>query len=226
MRQSYLQKTIREHVTFVLSHHLSQALSYLAIGRNVIDFGRAEGSVGFLIDTNLWIVVERGQLSASCHHKAGSGVLSPVNLAEIRFGIDLMISSFGSCGISEMAAEEGRQLCYCRRHELRPVVHVDVGRAFDDMELLRLPGLLIYFLTPEERVGLRTGDDEQWPRRDRFELVEWEEGQQISPASSPRETSTSGQPLVCYSGRRTGSGYFHGRRLQGGAQLSRRRHDG
>jgi predicted nucleic acid-binding protein len=49
--------------------------------------------VGFLIDTNLWIAVERGRLSAADIHaitQQAPVFLSPVNLAEIRFGIDLM----------------------------------------------------------------------------------------------------------------------------------------
>lgn len=49
--------------------------------------------MGFLIDTDLWIAVERGRLSAAdIHAITGSApiYLSPVNLAEIRFGIDLM----------------------------------------------------------------------------------------------------------------------------------------
>ena len=49
--------------------------------------------MGFLIDTNLWIAVERGRLSAADIHaitQQAPVFLSPVNLAEIRFGIDLM----------------------------------------------------------------------------------------------------------------------------------------
>jgi predicted nucleic acid-binding protein len=49
--------------------------------------------VGFLIDTNLWIAVERGKLSAADIHaitRQAPVFLSPVNLAEIRFGIELM----------------------------------------------------------------------------------------------------------------------------------------
>ena len=49
--------------------------------------------MGFLIDTNLWIAVERGKLSAADIHaitKQAPVYLSPVNLAEIRFGIGLM----------------------------------------------------------------------------------------------------------------------------------------
>jgi predicted nucleic acid-binding protein len=49
--------------------------------------------MGFLIDTGLWIDVERGRLSAADIHaitRQAPVYLSPVNLAEIRFGIDLM----------------------------------------------------------------------------------------------------------------------------------------
>ena len=49
--------------------------------------------MGFLIDTNLWIAIERGKLSAADVHgltKQAPIFVSPVNLAEIRFGIELM----------------------------------------------------------------------------------------------------------------------------------------
>ncbi len=49
--------------------------------------------MGFLIDTNLWIAIERGKLSAADIHAITQQMpvyLSPVNLAEIRFGIELM----------------------------------------------------------------------------------------------------------------------------------------
>jgi predicted nucleic acid-binding protein len=49
--------------------------------------------VGFLIDTNLWIAIERGKLSAADIHAITQQMpvyLSPINLAEIRFGIELM----------------------------------------------------------------------------------------------------------------------------------------
>lgn len=49
--------------------------------------------MGYLIDTNLWIEVERGKLSAADLHAITQQVpvyLSPINLAEIRFGIELM----------------------------------------------------------------------------------------------------------------------------------------
>ena len=49
--------------------------------------------MGFLIDTNLWIAVERGRISAADIHaitRHNPIFVSPVNLAEIRFGIELM----------------------------------------------------------------------------------------------------------------------------------------
>jgi hypothetical protein len=49
--------------------------------------------MGFLIDTSLWIAIERGKLSAADIHaitRQAPVFLSPVNLAEIRFGIELM----------------------------------------------------------------------------------------------------------------------------------------
>lgn len=49
--------------------------------------------MGYLIDTDLWIAIERGALSAADVHAITGPApiyLSPVNLAEIRFGIELM----------------------------------------------------------------------------------------------------------------------------------------
>jgi predicted nucleic acid-binding protein len=49
--------------------------------------------MGFLIDTNLWIAIERGWLAAGDIHAVTRQLpvfLSPVNLAEVKFGIDLM----------------------------------------------------------------------------------------------------------------------------------------
>ena len=49
--------------------------------------------MGFLIDTSLWIDVERGRLSAADIHaftRQAPIYLSPVNLAEIRYGVELM----------------------------------------------------------------------------------------------------------------------------------------
>jgi len=52
--------------------------------------------VGFLIDTNLWISIERGKLSAADIYaitKQQPVYLSPVNVAEVRFGIELMTNA-------------------------------------------------------------------------------------------------------------------------------------
>ena len=52
--------------------------------------------MGFLIDTTLWIDLERGRLAAGDVHAITLQhpiYLSPVNLAEIRMGIDLMTDS-------------------------------------------------------------------------------------------------------------------------------------
>jgi predicted nucleic acid-binding protein len=49
--------------------------------------------VGWLIDTSLWIAVERGALGAADIHaitRQDAVYLSPVNVAEIRFGVELM----------------------------------------------------------------------------------------------------------------------------------------
>lgn len=49
--------------------------------------------MGWLIDTNLWIAVERGALGAADIHavtKQDPVYLSPINVAEIRFGLDLL----------------------------------------------------------------------------------------------------------------------------------------
>jgi predicted nucleic acid-binding protein len=49
--------------------------------------------VGWLIDTSLWIAVERGALSAADLHaitRQEPVYLSPVNIAEIQFGLELL----------------------------------------------------------------------------------------------------------------------------------------
>lgn len=49
--------------------------------------------MGWLIDTNLWIAVERGAISAADIHavtKQDPVYLSPINVAEIRFGLELL----------------------------------------------------------------------------------------------------------------------------------------
>lgn len=49
--------------------------------------------MGYLIDTNLWVAIERGSLSAADIHaitRQEPVYVSPVNLAELRYGIELM----------------------------------------------------------------------------------------------------------------------------------------
>lgn len=49
--------------------------------------------MGWLIDTSLWIAVERGALAAADIHaltRQDPVYLSPVNVAEIRFGLELL----------------------------------------------------------------------------------------------------------------------------------------
>lgn len=49
--------------------------------------------MGWLIDTSLWIAVERGTLAAADIHaitRQEPVYLSPVNVAEIRFGLDVL----------------------------------------------------------------------------------------------------------------------------------------
>ncbi|HET9262361.1 MAG TPA: PIN domain-containing protein [Vicinamibacterales bacterium] len=49
--------------------------------------------MGWLIDTSLWIAVERGAVGAADIHaitRQEPVYLSPVNIAEIRFGLELL----------------------------------------------------------------------------------------------------------------------------------------
>jgi predicted nucleic acid-binding protein len=49
--------------------------------------------VGWLIDTNIWIEIERGTLSAADIHaitKQDPVYLSPVNIAEMQFGLEML----------------------------------------------------------------------------------------------------------------------------------------
>ncbi len=73
--------------------------------------------MGFLIDTNLWIAIERGRLSAADIHaitKQEPIYLSPVNVAEIRFGIDLM----------KNARQKQRAMTTLRRMRRKPLLRI------------------------------------------------------------------------------------------------------
>ena len=73
--------------------------------------------MGFLIDTSLWIAVERGRLSAADIYALTQQepiYVSPINLAELRFGIELMT----------VAAQKHRALAMLRRIRRKPLVRI------------------------------------------------------------------------------------------------------
>ena len=73
--------------------------------------------MGFLIDTNLWIAIERGRLSAADIHaitRQEPVYLSPVNLAEVRFGIELM----------KDAKQKQRAMTALRRMRRKPLLRI------------------------------------------------------------------------------------------------------
>jgi predicted nucleic acid-binding protein len=73
--------------------------------------------VGFLIDTNLWIAVERGRLGAADIHaitRQEPVYLSPVNVAEVRFGIGLM----------KDAKQRQRAMTALRRMRRKPLLSI------------------------------------------------------------------------------------------------------
>ena len=73
--------------------------------------------MGFLIDTSLWIAVERGRLSAADIHaitKQAPIYLSPVNVAEIRYGIDVM----------KDAKQKTRAMRTLRRMRRKPLLRI------------------------------------------------------------------------------------------------------
>ena len=78
--------------------------------------------MGFLIDTDLWIAVERGRLSAADIHaitRQAPIYLSPVNLAEIRFGIELMT----------WAKHKQKAMAMLRRMRRKPLLRIGAETA-------------------------------------------------------------------------------------------------
>lgn len=78
--------------------------------------------MGFLIDTSLWIAIERGRLSAADVHAITGQApiyLSPVNLAEIRFGIDRMTD----------AKHKQRAMAMLRRMRRKPLLRIGAETA-------------------------------------------------------------------------------------------------
>ena len=73
--------------------------------------------MGFLIDTSLWIAIERGRLSAADIHaitRQEPVYLSPVNVAEVRFGIELMKS----------VKQKQRAMAALRRMRRKPLLRI------------------------------------------------------------------------------------------------------
>jgi len=73
--------------------------------------------MGFLIDTSLWIAVERGHLSAAdIHALTGPAPIyvSPVNLAELSFGLELMTDP----------KQKQRALAMLRRMRRKPLLRI------------------------------------------------------------------------------------------------------
>lgn len=78
--------------------------------------------MGFLIDTSLWIDVERGRLSAADIHaitRQAPVYLSPVNLAEIRYGIERMTD----------AKQKQKAIAMLRRMRRKPLLRIGAETA-------------------------------------------------------------------------------------------------
>jgi predicted nucleic acid-binding protein len=78
--------------------------------------------VGFLIDTGIWIDVERGRLSAADIHavtRQAPIYLSPVNLAEIRYGIERMTD----------ARQKQKAMGMLRRMRRKPLLRIGAETA-------------------------------------------------------------------------------------------------
>lgn len=76
--------------------------------------------MGFLIDTSLWIAVERGKLGAADIHavtRQEPVYISPVNLAEIRFGAERITNR----------QQRQRALATLRRLRRKPLLRITGG---------------------------------------------------------------------------------------------------
>ncbi len=81
--------------------------------------------MGFLIDTNLWIAVERGRIAAADIHAITRQVpifVSPVNLAELRFGLELMTNPH----------QKQRAMAMLRKMRRKPLLRInaETGEVF------------------------------------------------------------------------------------------------
>ena len=78
--------------------------------------------MGWLIDTSIWIAVERGQLGAADLHavtRQEPVYLSPINVAELQFGVDLLRSG----------ALKQRAAAALRRMRRKPQLRITVETA-------------------------------------------------------------------------------------------------
>jgi predicted nucleic acid-binding protein len=76
--------------------------------------------VGFVIDTDIWVAVERGTLApADVHAVTGTEpvFLSPINVAELQMGIELM----------EDESARLKALAAMRRLRRKPLLRIDQG---------------------------------------------------------------------------------------------------
>ncbi len=81
--------------------------------------------MGWLIDTNIWIAIERGRLAAADIHaitKQDPVYLSPVNIAEMQFGLEMLKAGV----MKQKAAAALRRLR--RKPQLR--ITVETGEVF------------------------------------------------------------------------------------------------
>jgi len=78
--------------------------------------------MGFLIDTSLWIAIERGASGAADIHaitRPAPIYLSPVNLAELRFGAELLTN----------AVQKQRAMAALRKIRRKPLLRIDAETA-------------------------------------------------------------------------------------------------
>ena len=78
--------------------------------------------MGFLIDTGIWIAIERGRLSAADVYaitRQAPVYLSPVNVAEIRYGIERMTD----------AKQKHKAMAMLRRMRRKPLLRIGAETA-------------------------------------------------------------------------------------------------
>ena len=78
--------------------------------------------MGWLIDTNIWVAVERGRIGAADIHAVARQepvYLSPINVAELQFGVDMLRSG----------ALKQRAAAALRRMRRKPQLRITVETA-------------------------------------------------------------------------------------------------